>query len=196
MSGSMRCCTVIVTDTDVKRTDTALKIWAYRCTQNTELISFCRFYSDHRCRSKHIWSDVKRSSASVRRYPGCICLYHLIQGIQETFFWKWGHFHALGRIHHSLCILIRSESNDASILCLIYFQSFKNLLAVLKDTCALIDHHIGICSQSSFIPGAIFVICHIAHIRLMICKTDIFPVQIFLFHNLYSFADVTVIMIF
>ena len=163
MSGSMRCCTVIVTDTDVKRTDTALKIWAYRCTQNTELISFCRFYSDHRCRSKHIWSDVKRSSASVRRYPGCICLYHLIQGIQETFFWKWGHFHAL---------------------------------AVLKDTCALIDHHIGICSQSSFIPGAIFVICHIAHIRLMISKTDIFPVQIFLFHNLYSFADVTVIMIF
>ena len=32
------------------------------------------------------WVPPYGSGASVRRYPGCICLYHLIQGIQETFF--------------------------------------------------------------------------------------------------------------
>ena len=43
-------------DTNCNWLCTAFKVWSYRCTEDSELIFFCRFYSNYRTGAKHIWS--------------------------------------------------------------------------------------------------------------------------------------------
>ena len=63
---SVRSCSVHIRYSYCNRLSAALKVRSYRSCENSELILCCRLNTDYRITSEHIWSDIKRSTASVR----------------------------------------------------------------------------------------------------------------------------------
>ena len=144
ISGSMRCCTVHIRYTDSDRLCTALEVRSNRCYKDTELILSCRFYTDNRIDSKHIRTNIQRSSTAIRRNISCICFYYINNSLHETILRKYRHLKSFCRICHTFCIQVRAEGHDSSILSCIGFDSLKTGLCILKYTCTLAhgDHRI------------------------------------------------------
>ena len=92
VSGSMRCRTVKVADTNGKGLCAALKIRSYRCSQNSELVFVSRLYSDNRIASEHIRTYVKSCTASERRYISLICFYHFLNSLHKSILGENRHF--------------------------------------------------------------------------------------------------------
>ena len=53
----------------------------------------------------------------------------------------------------------------------------------MQDTCAFIDRHGVVCYHCALIPGAVLIIRNIAVVGFHICKTEVRPVNVLLFHS-------------
>ena len=62
VTGAMRCCAVVVADTDRDRLYAALEVRAYRSDKYTELVLIRRLYTDDCVASEHVRTDVERSA--------------------------------------------------------------------------------------------------------------------------------------
>ena len=182
MSCTMWCRTVKITDTDRNWFCAALEVWSYRCTENTELILIGWFNTDYRSFGKHIWTYVQSSTGAIWRHILCICLYYFFNGLYELVLWAYRHLQTTTGICHSGCIQIRTEHDNSSILCCICFHSLKTSLCILQYTGALAHGNSSVCSESAFIPLAILVSSYKSLCCLMITKTKVGPVYVFLFH--------------
>ena len=87
MTGSVRCRTVKVGDTDGQRLNASLEVRS----QNTELILIRRLYTDDRVAAEHIRTDVQSCTAAVRRYESIVRLNRLGNSFHETLLGENGH---------------------------------------------------------------------------------------------------------
>ena len=91
MTGSVRCRTVKVGDTDGQRLNAALEVRSYRSAQDTELIFVRRLYTDDRIAAEHIRTNVQSCTAAVRRYESIVRLNRLGNSFHETLLGENGH---------------------------------------------------------------------------------------------------------
>ena len=171
MTCSVRSSTVKIRHADGQRLNTAFEIRTNRCSKYTELIFFCRLYSDNRADTEHIRSDIKWSTWSVRRYIGCIGLYSIDNCFNEFIFRECRHLKTLCRICETGCIQVRAKDNSTSVFCCISFHSFENCLSILKNSCTLTHHNIRIFCQGSLVPASIFKICNKSFVCWYITET-------------------------
>ena len=183
MSRSPRSCPIKVRHTNSNRLRSSFKIRTYRSCKHSELILIRRLYSNHRIDSKHIWSDIKRCSGTIRRNIRCICPNSLYDSINKSILRENRHLQPFCRVNHARRIQIRAECNDTPVFRRICFHTFKHSLCILKHPCALIHHNIGILCQTALIPFSILIIRNIPLVCLYILKSYICPIKILLFHN-------------
>ena len=84
MTGSVRCRTVEVGDTDGNGLSAALEVRSYRGAQDTELVLIRRLYTDDRIAAEHIRTNVQSCAAAVRRYESIVGLNGLGNSLYET----------------------------------------------------------------------------------------------------------------
>ena len=73
-----------------------------------------------------------------------------------------------------------------SVCGLVGFESFEAGLRILQDACALVEHDRAVCAERAFVPSAVFIIGYIAPVGLDIPKSQVCPVDIFLFHTVLT----------
>jgi len=100
----MRCCTVIITDTDYDWLCTALEVRTNWCTEYTELILIRWLYTDNRVAAEHIWTDVQGCTGTIWWYPVNIRLYCLYDCINPLILRIYRHLQTLAGICHTGCI--------------------------------------------------------------------------------------------
>ena len=66
MSGSVRCCTVKIRNTDCNWLCATLEVRSYWCNQNTELILICRLYADNSVIAEEGILHLKQCQRSIR----------------------------------------------------------------------------------------------------------------------------------
>ena len=91
MTGSVRCRTVKVGDTDGQRLNASLEVRSYRGAQDTELILIRRLYTDDRVSAEHIRTNVQSCAAAVRRHKSIVCFNRLGNSLYETLLGENGH---------------------------------------------------------------------------------------------------------
>ena len=84
MTGSVRCRTIEVGDTDGQRLSAALEVRSHRGAQDTELILIRRLYTDDRVAAEHIRTNVQSCAAAVRRHESIVRLNRLSNSFHET----------------------------------------------------------------------------------------------------------------
>ena len=175
VAGSVRCSAVIITDLYIDRLRAALEVRANRSRKYAVLVIICRLYTDNRADAEHIRTNIKCCTGSERRNPCCICLNHLMDGINKLIYRKRRHLQTLCRIIHSLCVQIRAEAYDMSVLGCICLQSLKHRLAVLENTGILTHDNLVIVNEGALIPFAGFcrIICHIPFIGLQVTEAEV-----------------------
>ncbi len=141
-SGSVRSRTVKVRNLDCKRLNAALEVRSYRSTEYSEHILICRLNTDNGIGTHHVRSDIKSSSASVRRYYILISLYNSLYCIYKLSIGKDGHLKTCCRLIKSLSVKVRAECYDSAILGSISLKSLKDCLGILEDSCALVKHDV------------------------------------------------------
>ena len=104
MTGSVRCCTVEVCDTDRDRLSAAFEVRANRSTEGTELILGCRFYADNRVCTEHVRTDVESSTGAIRRNEVSVCLNKLCDSLNEALLWELRHLKSCCGVHHTFCV--------------------------------------------------------------------------------------------
>ena len=183
MTCSVRCGTVKIRYLDCDRLCTALKIRAYRSCKHSELIFVCRLNADYRIRTEHIRTDIQGCTRAVRRHICLIRLYHLSYCINKSFLGEYRHFHTLCRAHKTLRIKVGSEHYRFSVLGCICFHALKNSLCILQNSGAL-AHCDGIISgKCSVVPMSVLIKRNVSFVCFYVAKSDIFPVNILLFHD-------------
>ena len=188
MSGAVGCSAVKVADADRDGLRAALEVGTDRSDDHAELIFLCRLHADHDAGSKHIRTDIQRSAAAVRRYPCSVGLDDLVHCLEEALCRERRHFHAGCGIHHSLRVHVRAESHDAAVFPGVSLQALEDLLAVMKNACALADLNSRIIDQAALIPLAVFPVGDIALISRHVSEPKVSPVNVLLLHIKYPFS--------
>ena len=146
VTGSARCGTVIVADTDRDRFGAAFKVRTNRCCKDTELIFVSRFNTDHGVGTKHVRAKIKCCAGTIWRNPCSICLNNLLNSVDKSFLREYRHFKSCCRCSDTLCVQVRTESNDMSVFCCVCLQTLEYTLRILKHTSTLVEYDIRVCA--------------------------------------------------
>ena len=185
----MGSCAVEIAYLDGDGLCAALKVRTYGRSEYAELIVVSGLYTDYGVYAEHIRSDIKCSAGSVGRYIGFICLNDLIYRFYESVFREYGHFQPLCRILKSGCIKIGAEHNGSAVLCGVCLQTFKYGLRILQNAGAFVHGDVFVIRKGAFVPCAVCVIGYITFIRFLIGKSQIRPIDVFLFDSHFFASD-------
>ena len=86
MTSTMRSCTIKISDTNFDWFSATFEVRAYWCSKYTELILICRFYTDNRVCTHHVWTNIKACTMTIRRNKVFVCFYNFFYSFKETTF--------------------------------------------------------------------------------------------------------------
>ena len=176
VTGSVRSRTIEVRNTNNNGLSTTLEVRANGSNKNSEHVLVSRLNTDNGVVTEHVRADVESCSGTIRRYPVSIRCNNFLNSLQETLNREYRHLQTLTGISHTLCVQVRTESNNLAILSSVCLQTFETGLRVLQNTSTFVHGYGMILGQGTIIPLTIFIHGDVAIIGFHITKADIAPV--------------------
>ena len=192
VAGAVRSSAVVLGHTQLDGLKAALEVGADRRYENAELVLIGGSNADDVAGREHERTHVQRRARAERRNPCSVRLDDLLHRFDEAILGERRHFKTLRRVVHARGVHVGAEAHDVPVLGGIRLQAFEDLLAIVKDACALGDIQRMVGGQLAFAPLAVLVVAHIAVIRLAIAEIEATPIQILLLdcHCLLLHANV------
>ena len=187
MAGALGRCAVQIGDPQGQGLYAALEVGADRRGENTELVNVRGLDANDGVNAEHKGTDVQRSAGTVGRDIGGVGAHGLHDGLHKPILREYGHPHPAAGVSHPGGVQVGAEADDVAVGRGVGLQPLKAGLGVLQNTCALVHLNGGVGGQAARVPLTVFEIGHKALLGLHVAKSQIAPVDIFLFHRETTF---------
>ena len=136
---------------------------------------------------KHKGADIQRSAGPIGRHIRGVGADGFHHSLHKFVLGKHGHPHSAAGFRHPGGVQVGAEADDMAVGRRVGLQTLKAGLGILQNTGALIHFNGGVGGQTARVPLTVFEIGHKALLGLHVAKSQIAPVDIFLFHRETTF---------